>query len=84
MSSSIGAQRVPSPIGYDTGVSSTIVVGGLPLSISAVYTYALNDEPGWRCACHARLNWFVSENGVAPPTIARISPVDGLIATSAP
>ncbi len=51
-------------------------------SFSAVAsTNGLNDDPGWRSPCTARLNWLVWK--LRPPYIASTAPVEGLIATSA-
>ena len=44
--------------------------------------YGLNDEPTWRSACVARLNFDCSKS--RPPTIAFTSPVELSSAISAP
>jgi hypothetical protein len=33
----------------------------MPCLIAVVSTNVLNDEPGWRCACAAKLNWLLRE-----------------------
>src|SRR5258708_1286823 len=48
-------------------------VGFAPASIAVVYTYGLNDDPTWRCACVARLNCDRAKS--LPPTIASTSPL---------
>ena len=44
-------------------------------------TKILNDDPGWRAPCVARLYRYRSKPG--PPTIARTAPVCGVTATIA-
>src|SRR5262249_85222 len=41
-----------------TGESTTIEVGLNPFISAVAYTYGLNEEPGWRMASVARLNWL--------------------------
>jgi hypothetical protein len=55
--------------------------GAIPLCSAAARTNGLNAEPGWRCACAARLNWLSRK--FSPPTIATTLPSRGSIATSA-
>src|SRR5215470_6249305 len=57
-------------------------VGLKPLSSAAAYTNGLNDEPGWRSACTARLKLLSFQS--RPPERARSAPVFGSIATTAP
>src|SRR2546428_744531 len=40
-----------------TGESTTTEVGLNPFISAVAYTYGLNEEPGWRIASVARLNW---------------------------
>ena len=41
-----------------TGESTTTEVGLNPFISAVAYTYGLNEEPGWRIASVARLNWL--------------------------
>src|SRR5262249_19666854 len=41
-----------------TGESTTTEVGLNPFISAVAYTYGLNEEPGWRMASVARLNWL--------------------------
>src|SRR5207245_5519542 len=58
------------------------VIGVRALSIAAVYTYGLNDDPTWRNAWVARLNFDKLKS--RPPPIAYISPLALSMAMSAP
>ena len=53
----------------------------MPLRNALARTIGLNDDPGWRSACVARLNWLRLK--FVPPNIALTLPVRGSIATSA-
>ena len=53
----------------------------MPLRNAAASTIGLKDDPGWRSACVARLNWL--RRKFVPPNIALTAPVRGSIATSA-
>ena len=64
-----------------TGFESNVVAGEIPCRNAVARTIGLNDEPGCRSACVARLNWLSRK--FDPPTIARTAPVRGSIATSA-
>src|ERR671932_2608894 len=65
----------------DTGCEGNTVEGEIPSFNAVASTNGLNDEPGWRSPCTARLNWLCRK--LSPPYIATISPVRGRIATSA-
>ena len=45
-------------VGVEPGASWRIVSGVRPCSSAVRYTNGLNDEPGWRRASVARLNWL--------------------------
>src|SRR5207302_6675408 len=72
----------PCPRSISIGASTTTVDGVYPLSSADEYTIGLNDDPGCRYACVARLNWLWSKEN--PPTIASTRPVQGSITTIAP
>src|SRR6185369_17938020 len=72
----------PSAPGNVTGSSTITSVGLKPLSSAAAYTNGLNEEPGWRNACVARLKLLSFQS--RPPVSARTSPLRGSIATTAP
>ena len=46
--------------------------GEIPCRKAVASTIGLNDEPGWRSACVARLNWL--RRKLEPPNIARTAP----------
>src|SRR5436189_8717 len=77
-----GSYDSPSAPGNGTGSSTMTSVGLKPLSSAAAYTNGLNDEPGWRSAWTARLKLLSFQS--RPPASARIAPVLGSIATTAP
>ena len=52
-----------------TGFESNVVTGEMPCRSAVASTIGLNDEPGCRSACVARLNWLSRK--FEPPTIAR-------------
>ena len=55
-----------------------------PFSSAAEYRNGLKPDPGWRCACVARLNLpDLASKLSKPPTSARMAPSSGLSATSA-
>jgi hypothetical protein len=54
----------------------------MPISTAEVRTKVFIAEPAWRRDCQARLNFFFSKS--VPPTMARMKPVSGSIATRAP
>ncbi len=56
--------------------------GGILLASAEAYTIGLNDDPGCRMACRARLNfeWVKSR----PPISARTPPVKGSMAMNMP
>ena len=56
-------------------VPSMMSSGRAPASSAATSTKVLNDEPGWRWPCVARLNLYASKPG--PPTMASTAPVRG-------
>ena len=53
----------------------------MPLRSALASTIGLKEDPGWRSACVARLNWL--RRKFVPPNIAFTAPVCGSIATSA-
>ncbi len=53
-----------------------------PEESAAVYTKGLKADPGCLLACSARLNCDAAKS--VPPTMARIAPVCGSRATTAP
>ena len=69
------------PCGAMLASPSSTVTGVKPCSSAAAKSSGLNAEPGWRRLRQARLNCEVRKS--RPPTIARMSPVRGSIATSA-
>src|SRR3954453_8591903 len=69
------------PRKIDVGLETNVVAGETPSFSAVASTNGLNDEPGWRSPCTARLNWLVWE--LRPPEIATTPPFMGLIATSA-
>ena len=64
-----------------TGFDGNVVAGEMPSLRAVASTNGLNDDPGWRSPCTARLNWLWRK--LSPPYIARISPVLGRTATRA-
>ena len=54
-----------------------MVSGSIPCSIAAASTYGLNEDPGWRWASAAKLNWELAEYGVEE-AIARMWPFVGV------
>ena len=58
------------------------MAGVKPFSNAAEYTNGLNDDPGWRRACVARLKLFRKKSN--PPFNATIAPSNGSIDTNAP
>jgi hypothetical protein len=41
-----------------TGCETNVVAGEMPLFSAVASTNGLNDDPGWRSPCVARLNWL--------------------------
>ena len=70
-----------SPASISIGLDVMRVSGAIPLWRALARTIGLNDEPGCRSACVARLNWL--RRKFVPPNIALTAPVLGSIATSA-
>src|SRR6266487_1370442 len=58
-----------------TGFDGKIVTGEMPCFSAVASTNGLNEEPGCRSPCTARLNWLCRK--LSPPYMARISPVRG-------
>ena len=69
------------PRKIDTGFDVNVDSGEMPSFSAVASTNGLNDEPGWRSPCTARLNWLAWK--LRPPYIASTAPFDGLSATSA-
>ena len=78
---SCGRTSSVSPRKIDTGFDVNVVCGEIPCFSAVASTNGLNDEPGCRSPCTARLNWLAWK--LRPPTIASTAPLRGLIATSA-
>ena len=70
-----------SPASISIGFEVRRVDGAIPCRNALASTIGLKDEPGWRSACVARLNWLRWK--FVPPNIARTAPVRGSMATSA-
>src|SRR3954449_6296504 len=60
------------PRKIDVGLETNVVAGEIPSSSAVASTNGLNDEPGCRSPCTARLNWLRRE--VRPPAQAGAFP----------
>ena len=69
------------PRKIETGPDLKTVCGEIPCFSAVASTNGLNDEPGCRSPCTARLNWLAWK--LLPPYMASTAPVVGLSATSA-
>ena len=69
------------PRKIETGPEVNVVAGEMPSFSAVARTNGLNDEPGWRTPCTARLNWLWWK--LWPPTIASTAPVRASSVTSA-
>ena len=69
------------PRKIETGPDLSVVSGEIPCFSAVASTNGLNEEPGCRSPCTARLNWLSWK--LLPPYIASTAPVRGSSATSA-